>query len=335
MLNETRIEAPRNVLPDTGASIQTSEPKAPMDGIPTSQPAQHPGAAIDGLPLVEWEPAIIKAVRVRYANPRTAAKSVKEVRSLFRFLRVRGAKTFNDVDRVLLSEWFWSAHLGRNRRHRSTSQSTARNRQWMCLVALTEAKSLGAPVDPVELIGERIPRPSDQISARPLTDEEAEQVRTYADPGLPSRRSLQVALSYAGGTATEVAAVRLADIDLQAGTVTFSGRAARTNRLDKWNKETVELFINNSPPLAPSEPLCVNPKFDVVRAAHNVSVNLRQVLSDAGLSGREGVTARSIRLTAGRKVFEAEGIEAAARFLGLPSLDTAADSLGYDWRDDG
>ena len=334
-MNETRIEAPRNVLPDTGASIQTSEPKAPMDGIPTSQPAQHPGAANDGLPLVEWESAIIKAVKARYANPRTAAKNVKEVRSLFRFLRVRGAKTFKDVDCVLLSEWYWSAHLYRKRHHRRTKQSTARLRQWTSLVAFVEAKNLGAPIDPVELIGERISRPSDQISARPLTDEESEQVRTFADTGLTSRRSLQVAFSYAGGTATEVAAVRLADIDLQAGTVTFSGKAARTNPLDDWGREAVQRFIANSPPGAPDEPLCVNPKNDAAQAPHRVSVDLRQVLLDAGLSGREGVKASSIRLIAAYKVFEAEGIEAAARFLGTPSLDTAADSLGHDWRNDG
>ena len=44
------------------------------------------------------------------------------------------------------------------------------------------------------------------------------------------------------------------------------------------------------------------------------------------------MTVRSIRFAAARKVFEAEGIEAAARFLGTPSLDTAADAVGYDWR---
>jgi len=287
------------------------------------------------LPLVEWEPVIAKAVRARYENPRTAAKSVKEVGSLFRFLRVQGAKTFSDVDCVLLTRWCESAYQDRNRRHRRASQSTARNRQWMCLVALSEAKKLGASIKPEELIGERIPRPSDQISARPLTDAESEQVRTFADSGLLSRRSLQVAFSYAGGTATEVAAVRLADIDLHAGTVTFSGKAARTNRLDDWSKETIKRYIYNNPLFAPDEPLCVNRKFDAERAAHNVSVHLGKALSDAGLSGREGVTARSIRLTAGRKVFEAEGIEAAARFLGLPSLDTAANSLGHDWRNNG
>ena len=38
------------------------------------------------------------------------------------------------------------------------------------------------------------------------------------------------------------------------------------------------------------------------------------------------------RLTAARQVLERDGIEAAARFLGSPSLDHTAEALAHDWR---
>ena len=71
------------------------------------------------------------------------------------------------------------------------------------------------------------------------------------------------------------------------------------------------------------------------RAAHSVTVRLGQILRDAGISDRVGVTARSFRLTTARRIFDGESIEAAARFLGAVSLDTVADALGHDWRNDG
>ncbi len=152
-------------------------------------------------------------------------------------------------------------------------QATARNRQWAALVAFEEAAKLGAPVNPRQLIGERIPRPTSAVAARPLDNDEDRCVRNHADAGLvATRRAVMLVLSYAGGTASEAAAVRMGDIDLDSGTVEFSGAAARP-----------------------------------------------------------GVTARSFRLTTARRILDSDGIEAAARFLGSPSLDSTAAALGYRW----
>ena len=63
-----------------------------------------------------------------------------------------------------------------------------------------------------------------------------------------------------------------------------------------------------------------------------MTVQLGQVLQAAGIAGRPGVTARSIRLTSARRILDTEGIEAAASFLGSVSLDAAADALGHLWR---
>ena len=62
-----------------------------------------------------------------------------------------------------------------------------------------------------------------------------------------------------------------------------------------------------------------------------MTVRLGQVLRDAGIAGRPGVTARSFRLTTANRILHTQGIEAATKFLGSPSLDNTAAALGYRW----
>ena len=213
------------------------------------------------------------------------------------------------------------------------AQSTARNRQWAAKSALNEAKARGAQLDPQELIGVRVKRPREHGLTRPLTDHEAELVRTHADAGHAiSRRSLMVAMAFAGGTHSEVAAARMRDIDIEAATVAFTGEAARIGPLDEWGVDTVQRFLRNHPHIERDQLLCSARSAD---PTHTVAVRLSYVLDDAGLRGLPGVTARSIRLTTARKILDSDGIEAAARFLGSDSLDSTADALGYRWRHDG
>lgn len=292
------------------------------------------GLVIAGeMSLARWQPTVVEALRVRYgANERTASKVIVEAVRLFSYLAARGAVRWGDVTDQMVTDWCWAARLDRSGRHRRAAQSTARNRQWAASAAFEAAEELGAPIDVKALVGERIPRPSGYVSARPLSDDEDRLVRDYADAGLvASRRSLCVAFSYAGGIASEVAAVRMCDIDLDTATVAFRGAAERDGRLDQWGVETVWRFVRNTPSVADGDLLCVAAGTDPSRAAHSVTVRLGQVLRDAGIAGRPGVTARSIRLTTANRILQAQGIEAAARFLGSPSLDSTAAALGYRW----
>ena len=288
--------------------------------------------------LQTWLPLVTAEQRTRFAaNSGTAAKLISETQRLFRYLSARGAHRWPDVTAALVLDWCWAAHRRGSGRHRRTAQSTARNRQWAAFAAFAAAAMLGAPIDPAALIGPRIARPADYVSTRPLTDEEDQLARTHGDAGLvASRRSAMLAVSYASATAAEAAAVRMGDIDLDAGTVELSGAAARLGPLDEWGVETLWLFVRNNPPLAAVDLLCVTDSTSASRAAHAVTVRLGHVLRDASLSGRPGVTARSFRLTTARRILDSDGIEAAARFLGSPSLDSTADALGYRWgQDDG
>ena len=251
--------------------------------------------------LLWWQSAVLAGVQARFArNVGTAEKLVAEIQRLFRYLAAVGVVDWLDATPDHVLAWCWAARRRGSGRHRRTKQATARNRQWAALVAFEEAAKLGAPINPRRLIGERIPRPTSAVAARPLDDDEDRRARDHADAGLvASRRSAMLVLSYAGGTASEAAAVRMGDIDLGAGTVEFSGAAARLGPLDEWGVETLWRFVRNNPPLAAGDLLCVTDSTSASRAAHAVTVRLGHVLRDAGLSGRPGVTARSFRLTTG------------------------------------
>ena len=283
--------------------------------------------------LESWEPLVLDALHTRFPNTRTAHKVAKETKWLFRYLRAEGAEFWADVDSEAVLAWCWAARPSRSGRLERAAQSTARNRQWAALAAFDEAARLGAPIDPLNLIGERIARLDPATSARPLTDEETRLVCQNADVGLASDRPLLVAFSFAGATATEVAGVRLSDVDLDARTVAFGGESARVNPLGSWSTRASRLWLLNQPNApAPDELLCVGEGLSEERAAHSVTVRLGRVLRDAGLSGRPGVTARSLRLTTAKRILTNQNIEAAARFLGGVSLDATAAALGYDWR---
>ena len=285
--------------------------------------------------LAGWEPLVLAELRRRFGgNEATAQKVVAEAARLFRYWAISGASKWADLDAAMTVEWCW-----RPRAHRGgfgrVSQSTARNRQWAALELCKAAADLGAPIDPSALIGARIARPTAYTSARPLTDHEDRLVCRRAESALAwSGLGVLVAAARSGGTPKEIAALRLGDVDLEAATVAFGGPAARVNPLDGWSVKMMRRFLANqrSEPRGTGDLLCVSDGSDPVRSAHSVTVRLGTVLRDAGLKGRPGVSARSIRLTTARRVLESDGIEAAARFLGVPSLDTAAAALRYDWR---
>ncbi len=284
--------------------------------------------------LAVWEPLVLAALKERYSNEGTAHKAVADAGRLFRYLDARGARGWCDVTADLVVDWCWTARRRKDSEpYRRPTKSTARNHQWAARTALKKARSLGALIDPAELLGVSIARRTESAFTKLLVEEEAELVRVYADAGLvASRRSLIVAFAFAGGTNSEIAAVRMCDVDPEAGTVAFSGEGARICPLDAWGVTTVRRYLRNHPPVAADELLCVTPGDYLTSAAHRVTVRLGQVVRDAGLKGRPGLSARSIRLTTARKILDSDGIEAAARFLGSPSLDTTADALGHQWR---
>ena len=292
----------------------------------------------DDRSLAAWQPLGVEAVRQRYSNEDTAALVVGNVVRLFRYLGAHGVHTYDEVTQELVTRWSWAGRPDRYGLIHEVCQTTARNRQWAAFVCFCELALLGCPIDPVALIGQRIPRPPASVSARPLDDEEDRLVCRNADTGLiGSQRSLVVAGSRTGGSLPEVASIRASDVDLSAATITFRGEAARTNSMDEWSAQTVLHWWNGLPEQPQADDLvCVTKKTTTVKdAAKSVGVRLGSVLHEAGIKHRPGVSAGSIRLTGARRVFESSGIEAAARFLGNVSLDRTAEALRHNWRGHG
>ena len=139
-----------------------------------------------------WAAVAVEALSARYArNERTAATVAADVRRLFRYLRAMGVTGLEGVTCDLVTRWCWAARPDRAGRLPDVSAATARQRQWIALVCFEEMARLGAPIDPVALVGPRVERPAAQTSARPLSDEEFDLARTHSDTELiTSRRPL-------------------------------------------------------------------------------------------------------------------------------------------------
>ena len=292
---------------------------------------------VNGVCLMsEWRGPVLEGLRARYSNQSTAASVAGRASRVFDHFDICGAREWSDVDSQMCDDFYWAAYRDRMGRSQLPAHNTARDRQWIVMATLEVAATLGAPVDPLGLVGERIPRICDRVSpARPLDEAELERAKAFADPGVcPSRRSVLVALSLSGGNSREVAAAPVRDVNLDTATVTFRGKSSRTNPLDEWSVETLALFISENPSLGDDDLLAVTKRNGHSLGATIVSTRLTEVLRDAGLADKEGITARSFRLTTAHRIFAQDGIAAVARFLGVRSLDTAAAALGYDWQNE-
>ena len=286
-------------------------------------------------PLVE--PSISKIIDLvsdRYSgNVQTAAKQTGEAQRLFRYLTARGVVHWNDVTSEVVLDWCWAARPLPGGGFARPRQSTARNRQWAAMAVFEAAETLGLVTAGRRLTGERIARSSQFVPARPLTDAEAERVRSFADRGqLFSRRAAIVALAFAGGTSAEIANVRPRHVDLPYRAVLLGGRR---NPLGEWEHHTLGSFLRVRPPNSRGSLLAVSDRIEPGRRAHAVTVRLGAVISDAGLKGTPGVSARSVRLYTAHHILTSLGLEAAACFLGADSLTSVIQALAYDWKQAG
>ena len=280
-----------------------------------------------------WVPVLLTALWGQSTlKPASVEKAVAEATRLLRFLRNCGARTWDDVTPQMVAAWMRKARPDRSGIHRKALPSTIRNRRWAAGMVFDIAEMLGADIDARWLLGEPLGSTLAVDSARPLTDDEAQAVRDHADAGLvASDRPVLIALAFAGGTAAQIASTTAADVDLNAAVVRFGGSSARTNPLDEWGVIEIASRLR-SIRRRPGEPLHVSSRLPPHRAAHSVTVRLRNSLIDAGIKDRPGVVASSIRLHTAAAIAAADGIFAAADFLGNESLDTTARALRLNRR---
>lgn len=266
------------------------------------------------------------------ANPATADKAIEVVQRFLRYRPTRDVVLVRQIASEITQEFCWVARPDRWGRHRPVLPATARSRRRAVGVLFRVADTLGLDINSARLLEDPLGSTPPQETARPLTPDETRAVKACAD-AVPraSTRPATVALAHSGGTPAEIAAVSRRDIDLEQRTVRFRGTAPRTNTLGEWGSRVLGDRLGHLQALDEAEPLCVAPALPTHRAIHSITARLHDVLIDAGIAGRTGVTPASIRLTTAAAIAQQRDIAAAARFLGSRSLDRTAAALRWDW----
>ena len=163
--------------------------------------------------LAGLEPLITEALRQHLANRPTLTKVLNETRILFEFLRLREVGHICDVTPPLVQEWIWQARLNKKKEWYRPAQATAKNRQWIALLVFSAAAELGALINPLALIGERIKLSKDVVPVRPLTEDEYDRVATFVDMAVfgQSQCPVLVVGARTGGSARDIAGLRMRD----------------------------------------------------------------------------------------------------------------------------
>lgn len=135
-----------------------------------------------------------------------------------------------------------------------------------------------------------------------------------------------------GATNGEIAVLTIDAVNLSAGTVSLPGTSRldpRVNALDTWGIDALERRFEQP---AFRGPRIVTDTIAELSGVTSVSAAFSRICSDAGVS-REGYEIDSVRRWAAIQIFESSNdLLNVARFLGIKSLDRAADWVNLNWR---
>lgn len=173
------------------------------------------------------------------------------------------------------------------------------------------------------------------LAVRPLDDDEIIMCQTVSVGTLfETRYPETLALAEATAVTSEIASIRVMDVDLDSGVVRLPGcktADSRMGALTEWGLRIVAARIRRCED--PESLIAYQGSGDARAAESSAVMGLSKVLRQAGISGEPDVKVGSVRAWAGRKAFEERRrIEDAAAALGCRSLDVAARIIGWDWR---
>ncbi|MBT2451819.1 hypothetical protein J7F03_33105 [Streptomyces sp. ISL-43] len=260
---------------------------------------------------------------------------------LHRFEHFAGARGVSKFDGVApaVAAGFIDAH-GRTRHGHVAPAALAtrylrRSVLRMCFTTARELRLTDA--DPTW--GIELP-PRVKSGTRPLSDDEAIALRRAAEyVERPTRHAAAAALALAGGFSGEIGHIRSADLDLTGHRVWMHGSTKTLPRwcsLDTWGMRVLIARTRHLENIAVGglSPLAVSAQAgsdEQVQA--RVCVALRDLLKRIGLGADSSVRPASVTAYAGWETFTRTGrIEAAARHLGLASLDSTAALIGHYWQ---
>lgn len=174
---------------------------------------------------------------------------------------------------------------------------------------------------------------------RPLTDEEVALCRGTSMWSLTdTRRSAAWAFAEATCRTGELPFIRIRDVDLEKSRVWLHGGRRTTPRwglLTEWGLRHVERRLVTLDSQKPDGQVLYQGHNNLEGGRVSSSLAILDVLRRAGIADGPGVRPASISAWAGRQILEETGrIDVVAKRLGLTRLDTAADFIGWDWRED-
>jgi integrase/recombinase XerC len=260
-------------------------------------------------------------------TPASVARLEPTLSSFAEFVASSGVSSL-DLVTVEVAQGFIGSRLKSGRR---PSLATQHNRRTALRTLYAAARQLGlAEGDPT--LDVMLPA-AGAVRTRPLTDDEMERCRDVAQWS-----SAQVAAAWALAEATargaEIALVEARDVDLDQGTVRLTGGARtepRQAHLTTWGVEALRRRLDA---LADASTVAFSGSGAAAGQASTCRA-ISAVLVRAGVGGQPGVRPASVAGWAGRGVFDRTGsIEAAARAMGVRSLDRAALLIGLDWSGD-
>jgi len=180
--------------------------------------------------------------------------------------------------------------------------------------------------------------PRTSLRTRPLSDEEIALCRSFSQrTSSETRQPAAWAFAEASARSTEIAGIRVRDLDLDRSRVWIGGSTkteARWGELTPWGeRQIVELERLGSP--RPDERLICPRAAAGSTATSSASIAIAATLRRAGLGGEPDVRPASVAAWVGASAKAAGApIEQVARLLGIRSLDRAATFIGLDWHED-
>ncbi|WP_426571085.1 hypothetical protein [Aquihabitans sp. McL0605] len=174
---------------------------------------------------------------------------------------------------------------------------------------------------------------------RPLTDEEVVACRGASMWSLTdTRRSAAWALAEATCRTGELPFIRVCDVDFDNRRVWLHGGRRTTPRwglLTDWGLPHVERRLSRLDSQEPDAQLVYQGRNNLEGGRVSSSLAILDVLRRAGVADDPSVRPASISAWAGRQILEETGrVDVVAQRLGLTRLDTAADFIGWNWRED-
>ncbi|MFD0378045.1 hypothetical protein [Streptomyces sp. NPDC127112] len=254
------------------------------------------------------------------------------------FAAAHGVFDFDAVDEATASDFVYAHGRTRHGRVAPAAPATRYLRRSVLRMCFATARELHlTETDPTW--GIELP-PRVKGFTRPLNEDEVVALRRAAEyVERPTRHAAAAALALAGGFSGEIGHIRSTDLDLAGQRVWIHGSAKTEPRwcpLDIWALRVLTARAQYVRTASASEPgpLAVSAQAgsdEQIQA--RVCVALRDLLKRIGLAADHAVRPASITAYAGWETFSRTGrIEAAARHLGMASLDSTAALIGHQWK---